>query len=230
MFWPICPPAFFRCLSTSRTFMELRTMSFIESTGVACSDSVSHNRVQVFLHCYSPAVKILLVQSCLQANRIRTGDPRGFNKGRSSKFCEGSRVWQTPEEGQRTYRPKRCGKKTKDEDNSLKTLNEKNFSCFHISLCGSKIWNNSKTFFLVWLVQFLKKKHESKFSLLSLFQLFFNRIQSNMSEQEKKWQWIYDLLNTKTKPKKNFQKIGVFFMASIKLRPETTLIMLYGAF
>ena len=26
---------------------ELRTTSFIESTGVACSDSVSHNRVQV---------------------------------------------------------------------------------------------------------------------------------------------------------------------------------------
>ena len=27
--------------------MELRTTSFIESTGVACSDSVSHNQVQV---------------------------------------------------------------------------------------------------------------------------------------------------------------------------------------
>ena len=33
------------------------------------------------------------------ANGIRTGDPRGFNKGRSSKFREGSRVQQTPEEG-----------------------------------------------------------------------------------------------------------------------------------
>ena len=32
------------------------------------------------------------------ANGIRTGDPRGFNKGRSSKFREGSRVRQTPEE------------------------------------------------------------------------------------------------------------------------------------
>ena len=56
------------------------------------------------------------------ANGIRTGDPRGFNKGRSSKFREGSRVRQTPEEGQRTYRPKRCGNNNKDEDNSLKTL------------------------------------------------------------------------------------------------------------
>ena len=30
------------------------------------------------------------------ANGIRTGDPRGFNKGRSSKFREGSRIRQTP--------------------------------------------------------------------------------------------------------------------------------------
>ena len=43
------------------------------------------------------------------ANGIRTGDPRVFNKGCSSKFREGSRVRQTPEEGRRTYQPKRCG-------------------------------------------------------------------------------------------------------------------------
>ena len=60
------------------------------------------------------------------ANGIRTGDPRGFNKGRSSKFREGSRVRQTPEEGRSTYRPKRCGNNYKDEDNSLKNLNDKN--------------------------------------------------------------------------------------------------------
>ena len=52
----------------------------------------------------------------------KTVDPRGFNKGRSSKFREGSRVRQTPEEGRRTYRPKRCGNNNKDEDSSLKTL------------------------------------------------------------------------------------------------------------
>ena len=45
-FRPICPPAFFRCLSNLETFMELRT-SFIESMGVVCSDSVSHNQVHV---------------------------------------------------------------------------------------------------------------------------------------------------------------------------------------
>ena len=57
------------------------------------------------------------------------GDPRGFNKGRSSKFRGGSRVRQTPEEGRLTYRPKRCGNNNKEEDNSPKTLNDKN-NCF----------------------------------------------------------------------------------------------------
>ena len=46
-FRPMCPPAFFRCLSNSGTCTKLRTTSFIESTRVACSDSVNHNRVQV---------------------------------------------------------------------------------------------------------------------------------------------------------------------------------------
>ena len=46
-FRPIYPLAFFRCLSNTGTFTELRTTSFIETTGVTCSDSVSHNRVQV---------------------------------------------------------------------------------------------------------------------------------------------------------------------------------------
>ena len=57
------------------------------------------------------------------ANGIRTGDPCGFNKGRSSKFRVGFRVRQTPEEGQRTYRPKRCDNNNEDEDNRPKTLN-----------------------------------------------------------------------------------------------------------
>ena len=35
-----------------------------------------------------------------------------------------SRVRQTPEEGRRTYRPKRCGNNNKDEDNSPKTLHK----------------------------------------------------------------------------------------------------------
>ena len=60
------------------------------------------------------------------ANGIRTGDPCGFNKVRSSKFRVGSRVRQTLEEGRRTYRPKHCGNNNKDEGNSPKTLNDKN--------------------------------------------------------------------------------------------------------
>ena len=60
------------------------------------------------------------------ANGIRTVEPRGFNEGHSSKFHEGSQVWQTPEIGRRTYQVKRCGNDNKDEDNSSKTLNGKN--------------------------------------------------------------------------------------------------------
>ena len=59
-------------------------------------------------------------------NGIRTGDPCGFNKGRSSKFRVGSRVRQKPEEGWRTYRPKRCENNNDDENNSPKNFNDKN--------------------------------------------------------------------------------------------------------
>ena len=51
-------------------------------------------------------------------------------------------------------------------------------------------------------------------------QALFQKIQSDMSEQKKKWQKFYDLLNAETKPK-NFRNYWSFFMA---------LIMLYGAF
>ena len=57
-------------------------------------------------------------------NGIRTGEPRGLNKERSSKFRVGSGVRQIPEAGRRTHRSKRCG--NKDEDNSPKTLNNIN--------------------------------------------------------------------------------------------------------
>ena len=57
----------------------------------------------------------------VMVNGIRIGSPHGFNKECSSKFCVGSQIRQTPEEGWRTYRPKHCGN-NKDEDNSPKTL------------------------------------------------------------------------------------------------------------
>ena len=59
------------------------------------------------------------------SNGVRTGDPQGFNKGCSSKFREGSRVRQTPEEGWRIYQLKHYGNNNKDEDNSPKTLDDK---------------------------------------------------------------------------------------------------------
>ena len=74
------------------------------------------------------------VQSSLQASNIQeyltlvpgyANGISGFNKGHSSKFPEGSRVRQTPEEGWRTYCPKRCGNNNKDEDYSPKILNDK---------------------------------------------------------------------------------------------------------
>ena len=52
------------------------------------------------------------------ANGSRTGDPVGSIK---------DVVQQTPEEGRRTYRPKRCGNNKKDEDNSPKTLNDNKY-------------------------------------------------------------------------------------------------------
>ena len=46
-------------------------------------------------------------------------------------------VQQTPEEGRRTYRPKRCRNNNKDEDNSPKTLNDNN--CIHILVARGTI-------------------------------------------------------------------------------------------
>ena len=94
------------------------------------------------------------------ASGIRTGNPRGFNEGRSSKFREGSRVRQTPEEGWRIYRPKRCGNNNnnKDEDNSPKTLNDKNnYGTFPFLANCQRLFSgtSTKTFpFLMFLTDF----------------------------------------------------------------------------
>ena len=56
---------------------------------------------------------------------IRTSDPHGLRKRHGSKFRAGSRIRQIPEEGQRTYQPKRYEYNNKDEDNSPKTQNDK---------------------------------------------------------------------------------------------------------
>ena len=57
---------------------------------------------------------------------MRTGYPRGLNKGLGSKFRDGSLLQEgscvrqeIPEEGRRAHRLKRCTDKNEDEDNSL---------------------------------------------------------------------------------------------------------------
>ena len=61
----------------------------------------------------------------VMVNGIRTSEQRRLNKGRGSKFCVGSGVRKnTPEERQRTLRPKRCEYNNKAEDDSSKTLND----------------------------------------------------------------------------------------------------------
>ena len=62
-------------------------------------------------------------------------------------FPKGFRVRQTPEEGRRIYRPKRCGNNHKDEDNSPKTLNDKNHQASsqkfrHLKKAGGYIVRN----------------------------------------------------------------------------------------
>ena len=96
------------------------------------------------------------------ANRIRASNPRGYNKGRSSKFREGFLVRQTHEEGRRTYQLKRCGNNNKDEDNSPKTFNDvrvqhvrryaiglplKVYSCMQTFITRKK--NSQRIFFLI---------------------------------------------------------------------------------
>ena len=123
-FWLICPPAFFRCLSNSGTSTELQTTSFIESTGVACSDSISHDRVHVL------RIPVLLL-ACSQdwtcnLQMIVSLEAYGTNAYNCYAMCPAG---QTPEEGRRTYRPKRC-ENNKDEDNSPKTLNDNGLYSF----------------------------------------------------------------------------------------------------
>ena len=76
MFWPICSPAFFRCLSNSGTYTELQTTSFTESMGITCSDSINHNQVQVL------RISVLLLACCqdwtsrwLSPKRLREPTP-----------------------------------------------------------------------------------------------------------------------------------------------------------
>ena len=75
-------------------------------------------------------------------------------------------------------------------------------------------------FFILISPIFEKKCDKSKLSWLALlFNYFLIKIQPNMSEQEKKRQRSYDLLDTENKSKKISELIRVFFIASIKPKP-----------
>ena len=83
-------------------------------------------------------------------------------------------------------------------------------------------------FFLVWYVQFFKKRDKPKFSWLALlFKHFFTNIHPNMNEQKKKRQRIYDLLHAETKPNK-FPKYLEFLYGLHQAQTLTPLITLYG--
>ena len=81
----------------------------------------------------------------------------------------------------------------------------------------SKIWNNCENVFFSLISLILEKKNliNLNFHLaLSLKHFFKIKIQPKMSEQEKKWQRIYNLLNTKTKSKflgQPYTKQKIFF-------------------
>ena len=72
----------FRCLSNLEIFTEFQTTSFTESTGVACSDSVSHNRVQVIS---IPVLYLLAV--CVESPTSRRLSPLGTNAYNRYAMC-----------------------------------------------------------------------------------------------------------------------------------------------
>ena len=93
MFWPICPLAFFRCFFY-RTREPSRNFELcpLLNPWLWLTESEQATPMDSIKDVVRSSVKV----------------PE-FNK-------------KTPEEGRRTYQPKRCGNNNKDEDNSSKTL------------------------------------------------------------------------------------------------------------
>ena len=91
----------------------------------AVSANLESENITINFYCSGFLDYCLHLYSCIY-NRIRISDTHGLNKRHGSKFHVGSRVRQTLEEGRRTYQLKCCEYNNKDEDNSPKTLNNKN--------------------------------------------------------------------------------------------------------
>ena len=100
------------------------------------------------------------------ANGITTGGPRGINKG--------FRIRQTPEEGRRTYQPKRGGNNNKDEENSPKTLNDRHDTCSKAMRNNKLIVNVLQKLFLTFNTHIPASFSLVKESLKFLFQYFMN--------------------------------------------------------
>ena len=110
------------------------------------------------------------------ANGIRTGDLCGFNKGRSSKFCEGSRVWQRSKEGRRIYWPKRCRNNNKDENNRPKTLNDKNQQASSQKFRQLKPHYQMQLNVLSWILNSFKYCYQALIILFNTNHLFANSL------------------------------------------------------
>ena len=121
--------------------MELRTTSFIETTGVASFDSVSHNRVQVL------SIPVLLL-ACSEdwtcnLQMIVSLEAQGTNAYNCYAMCPVVRSSvKVPEFDKhlKTYRRKRCGNNNKDEDNSPKPLM---IEIILVSITWSWDWNSA---------------------------------------------------------------------------------------
>ena len=115
------------------------------------------------------------------ANGIRTGDPRGFNKGSSSKSpCRFSEFDKLLKE---TYRPKRYGNNNKDEYNSPKTLNDKNHQASY-KKNSENGWNGIK----------MDKIRENKYGIF-VIQCKPNclmKLVSKMDERRRNKHWIFE--------------------------------------
>ena len=126
IFQPMCPSLDISCQTWEFTWNFKPRPSFNPQWLLALILlTITGYKCYVFLYCYSPAVRIK--PAIVMVDGIRASDPCELNEGCDFEFHVGFWVWQeTPEEGRMTRWPKHCEYNNKDEDNSRKTLNDKN--------------------------------------------------------------------------------------------------------
>ena len=104
-----------------QVFIELGNLRGTLNYIFYCSDSISHNRVQVL------SIPVLLLVSSqdwtCNLQMIVSLETLGTNAYNRYAMCPAGQFWIVQQD---TYRPKCCRNNNKDEDNSPKTLNDKN--------------------------------------------------------------------------------------------------------